>query len=234
MTKKDAFGGGALIIEAPLTQFWTFQHAREIECDLRNRISAAQFSENVRRDYGTYFPDDNPPDEALLSFLYEQALVNAVIRQESIAKKAAVRPRQWRQYRRWSRDALKTIRELKRILSMPPARVAPNLINLIQDALQPLGRLNDLMSTTQQLDQIAERMANDNTHNLSLQLARGVLDSALRWQASHLSKAKRTQLISSAIIAIGLKATEDVEATQRGLRRLEARRKKKKKKSKKS
>ena len=94
-----------------------------------------------------------------------------------------------------------------------------NLRHQVEDVLRRLEQLSDFISTMQRRDEVVEQAGKAHLYNSSLQRARSALDRTLQKQAAYLPREKRMRLISSAIVAIGLKAADDVETTSRALSR---------------
>jgi hypothetical protein len=190
------------------SQFWAFQFLSQTEAALRERIPAARFSERLTRAYRTQFPDDDPRDAKLLAYEY------------GLACERILGSEQWIQHRQWSHSVVEQLEQLTRTLARMVSAHAPlNLRHQAEDVLQQLEPLSDFISTMQRRDEVVEQAGTAHLYNSSLQTARSALDRTLRKQAAHLSREKRLQLISSAIVAIGLKEADEVDATSRALSR---------------
>jgi hypothetical protein len=202
------------------SQFWAFQFLSQTEAALRERIPAVRFSERLTRAYRTQFPDDDPPDAKLLAYLYEQAFSAALTYEYGLACERILGSEQWIQHRQWSHSVVEQLEQLTRTLARMVSAHAPlNLRHQAEDVLQQLEPLSDFISTMQRRDEVVEQAGTAHLYNSSLQTARSALDRTLRKQAAHLSREKRLQLISSAIVAIGLKEADEVDATSRALSR---------------
>jgi hypothetical protein len=196
------------------------QLGEEAERDLKRRIPAEKFKEEVRSGYYTSFPDDTPPDDELLGFLYKLALTWVVTYQTAFRSRTTIRTPQWKKHRRWTKTVLKQIQELTGTLkSMIQGRVAPHIQDQIKDVQQQLEVLRKFISTMEHADKTVEQESKWNLRNLAVRWTREMLEVTLKSKVPNLSKERLAQLISSAIVAVRLKPYDDVEATSRGLRR---------------
>jgi hypothetical protein len=219
----------------PHSQFRAFQILNEVERNLRERRPPADFKQKVKEGYSADFPGEEPPDDKVLEFLYEQALTAALYHEHARACENAMSLARWRQHRRWTKDVLKEIAALQQTLGRTETECVPPLLqDQITDVLKQLEPLSDFVSTMQLRDNTLEQFGSAQTRNSSLQTARSSLERTLQKQASKLSRNRRMQLISSAVVAIGLSARDNIETTSRGLRRRDRRLRSKEEKPRKS
>src|SRR5437899_7886956 len=100
----------------PHSQFRAFQILTEIERNLRERRPLADFKQKVKEGYRADFLGEEPPDDKVLEFLYEQALTAALYHEHARACENAMSLARWRQHRRWTKGVLKEMASLQQTL----------------------------------------------------------------------------------------------------------------------